>query len=357
MEKFYLEVPGISRKEEALAFVNEFYECHSEINGTGSLVRYREDYEAWLQKLNQDYTRVPSEEKVPARTYFLIRVNDDKIIGMINIRLSLNEKLRNYGGNIGYCIRPKERGKGYNKINLYLGLKVCDRYGIDTVLMDADLDNPASWKTMEALGGVRKREYYDDVYSHCTVVDYHIDVKKALAEHPEYENYVFHDVDEYDEIIIKKMETDDEIKGKAYVQYKAWHEAYPGIVDPEALEKLTLEKCEEIAFRYRDGLIVAKDKDHVIGFVGYGNREEEPSDMGEVFSLYVLKEYYGKGVGKRLMEAALIELKEYPQICLWVLKENERAIRFYHKCGFTESGEEKFNPYVKAQEIRMIYQL
>ena len=44
---------------------------------------------------------------------------------MINIRLALNESLKKYGGNIGYCIRPVERGKGYNKINLYLGLKIC----------------------------------------------------------------------------------------------------------------------------------------------------------------------------------------------------------------------------------------
>ena len=31
---------------------------------------------------------------------------------------------------------------------------------------------------------------YDDVYAHCTVVDYNIDVKKALQEHPEYENMI-----------------------------------------------------------------------------------------------------------------------------------------------------------------------
>ena len=28
-------------------------------------------------------------------------------------------------------------------------------------------------------------------------------------------------------IIIKRMETDEEIKGKAFVQWKTWHEAYP----------------------------------------------------------------------------------------------------------------------------------
>jgi hypothetical protein len=54
--------------------------------------------------------------------------------------------------------------------------------------MDADLHNPASWKTMEAFGGVRIREYFDDIDAHCMVVDYNIDVRKALADHPEYED-------------------------------------------------------------------------------------------------------------------------------------------------------------------------
>ena len=192
MEKFLFEVPSIRRKEDAIAYINEFLEYHSQINGAGGLHRYLDDYEGWLQKLDADYKRVPDENKVPARTFFLIREEDDRIVGMINIRLALNERLSKYGGHIGYSIRPTERGKGYNKINLYLGLKVCDRYGIEKVFMDADLDNPASWKTMEALGGVRVREYYDDEDAHCIVVDYNIDVKKALAEHPEYEEYLAH---------------------------------------------------------------------------------------------------------------------------------------------------------------------
>ena len=99
---------------------------------------------------------------------------------MINIRLALNEKLKKFGGHIGYSIRPTERGKGYNKINLYLGLKVCQEYKIDKVLMDADKDNPASWKTMEALGGVNVREFFDEENSHCIVKDYEINVNESI---------------------------------------------------------------------------------------------------------------------------------------------------------------------------------
>lgn len=180
MEKFYYEIPSIARKNEAIEYINEFYEYKSDINGTGGLQRFLDNYEGWLEKLEEDYKREPNEEKVPARTYFLIRSNDNKIIGMINIRLALNERLKKYGGHIGYSIRPTERGKGYNKINLYLGLKICKEYGIEKVLMDADKENPASWKTMESLGGINIREYYDDENANCIVKDYEINVNDSI---------------------------------------------------------------------------------------------------------------------------------------------------------------------------------
>ena len=59
-------------------------------------------------------------------------------------------------------------------------------------------------------------------------------------------------------IVIKKMETDAEIKGKAYVHWKSWQEAYSGIVDQRYLDSLTLDKCEKIAFRRTDNVIIAK---------------------------------------------------------------------------------------------------
>ena len=188
MERLYFEIPTVKRKDDATEYINEFYKYNSHINGVGGLYRYLDDYNGWLEKLEADYVRVPDEKKVPARTYFLVRESDKRIVGMINIRLTLNEDLSKHGGHIGYSIRPTERGKGYNKINLYLGLKVLDTFGVKTAFLDADLDNPASWKTMEALGGVRVREYFDDEEAHCTVVDYNIDVKKALEEHKEFEN-------------------------------------------------------------------------------------------------------------------------------------------------------------------------
>lgn len=180
MEQFYFEVPNINRKDDAIAYIKEFYEYKSDIQGTGGLQKFLDNYENWLEQLQKNYTIIPNEKRVPSKTYFFIRNNDNKIIGTINIRLTLNENLKKFGGHIGYSIRPTERGKGYNKINLYLGLKVCQKYGIKTVLMDAAKNNPASWKTIEALNGINTKEFFDNEHTHCIIKDYEIDVNKSI---------------------------------------------------------------------------------------------------------------------------------------------------------------------------------
>ncbi len=156
------------------------------------------------------------------------------------------------------------------------------------------------------------------------------------------------------EITIKKIETPEEIKGKAYVHWKVWHEAYPGLVSRDYLNRFTLEKSERMAATWTDGILIAKDGERVVGFVGYGDRGEEAPGTGEIFALYVLSEYYGTGLGRRLMDAGLERLTAYTQVCLWVLKENKRAIRFYEKCGFGADGQEMYSSAIEAAEIRMV---
>ena len=181
MERFYLEEPTIERKQDAIEYVLEHKKYASPINGSASLTKYIDQYENWLIRLENKKNNITEEGLVPARTYFLIRENDNKIIGMISIRLTLNDKLKRHGGHIGYGIRPTERGKGYNKINLYLGLQKCQEFGLDKVILDANIDNIASWKTMEALNGKRIKTYLEE-NDNLTFVRYEIDVLEALEK-------------------------------------------------------------------------------------------------------------------------------------------------------------------------------
>ena len=141
---------------------------------------------------------------------------------------------------------------------------------------------------------------------------------------------------------IKPMETEAEIDGKGYVHFKAWHETYTKLVDAAYMSGMTEEACRRIAHKRTDHILVAKDGERVIGFVGYGaSRDAGLSGCGEIFALYVLAEYQGQRVGYALMNTALEKLSDYRRIALWVLKGNDKAIRFYERYGFCLDGTEK----------------
>ena len=172
-----LVFPSITYKEKAIEYIREFYEYGSEINGSGSLDQYLKEstYEAWIEKVirDLDIANIP-EGKVPAITYFYIRESDDKIVGMINIRLALNDFLRTEGGHIGYSVRPTERRRHYGTEILAAALKVCDTIGIKEVLVSCDKSNPASAGVIKNCGGQLKREFYSETY-HAIVQMYKIE--------------------------------------------------------------------------------------------------------------------------------------------------------------------------------------
>lgn len=138
MERLRHVVPSMEYMEKGIDYIQEHINVGSHINGSGGLDRYLDNYQGWLDKLEQDRMCIPNEQRVPAEIYYLVN-EQDRIIGMINIRLCLNERLMKCGGHIGYGIRPSERNKGYNKINLYLALLRCQSLGIKEVILDCDV--------------------------------------------------------------------------------------------------------------------------------------------------------------------------------------------------------------------------
>ena len=192
MEKFHLEKPSPRRKTEALAYLEEHVLYNSYMNGTGGMDKCLFDttYEQWLEELtlktNPSY--MDTIGWAPSITFFLIRETDDKIIGMLNLRYNLTEKIIKLGGShIGYGIRPSERGKGYSKINLYLGLLEEEKLGEDSVLLECTADNIASNKTIQALGGVLEKSAIDPYDGELTNY-YWIDVASSIEKYKD--NYM-----------------------------------------------------------------------------------------------------------------------------------------------------------------------
>ena len=156
-------------------------------------------------------------------------------------------------------------------------------------------------------------------------------------------------------IIIKTMETPEEIEGKSLVHWQTWREAYDDLLPADFQETMTLEKCRFFSQKYPENTLIAMDGKKVVGFISYGNFRDEAIQAGEIIALYVLKDYYGKGVSKQLMHAAFVALDQFSEIYLWVLKDNKRAIAFYQKMGFTFDGQEQILDLGKpVKELRMM---
>jgi len=186
MEKFYLEEPTIKRKNDALEYLNELAEFGSELNGTGSMDRCLTGwtYEEFLveNEKRKDKNYAYSINRCPSKTFFFIRQNDNKIVGMINIRYDISQELlENGASHIGYSIRPTERRKGYNKIQLYLGLLEEQKIGVKRVLLNCTVDNIGSNKSILSLGGVLEKTELDK--NDNTLTNYYwIDVDKSISE-------------------------------------------------------------------------------------------------------------------------------------------------------------------------------
>jgi len=163
MSDLYLEFPSKKRENDAKAYLREFIESGSLINGMGNLDE-AESFDEWLT-MTRDYHEGKNlpDDWVRSSEYFLIRKEDDRIVGMANIRHEQNDFLIEHGyGHIGYGIRPSERRKGYATKILALALGKCAELGISEVHVGSLEDNIGSRKVIEKNGGVFYQKLIND---------------------------------------------------------------------------------------------------------------------------------------------------------------------------------------------------
>ena len=195
MEKIFLEIPTINRKQEALDYLAENVKYNSDLNGTGgmNMCLSGSTYEEWLLELKkrEDIQYLKKINRCQSKTFFVVRESDDKIVGMINVRYNIsNDKLKTWASHIGYGIRPTERRKGYAKIALYLGLLEEQKLGEEKILLECTVDNIGSNKTILALGGELEKTEFDE-YDNTMTNYYWINVNDAIEKNYEhYKNYI-----------------------------------------------------------------------------------------------------------------------------------------------------------------------
>jgi GNAT superfamily N-acetyltransferase len=62
--------------------------------------------------------------------------------------------------------------------------------------------------------------------------------------------------------------------------------------------------------------------------------------LGDLYALYLDPDHWGRGIGTALHATALDRLvtHDFTHAGLWILDGNRRALRFYHRHGWTDTG-------------------
>ena len=145
--------PTAEYGQQILAYRKAFLDSGDSMDGTDGL-RRMEDPEKWIEqsRLGKDPDTAP-EGRVPATQYMLLREEDQKIVGMLQIRHVLNDYLAKYGGHIGYSVAPDERRKGYAGKMLARAKDFLSSFGFTEINVACLPDNEASRKTILSNGG------------------------------------------------------------------------------------------------------------------------------------------------------------------------------------------------------------
>ena len=157
MNRIQLIVPSYQYIEDIERFRDEIISSNdsSMFAGCGFLSHYP-NVKDWIDAVHSysNPLTCPSD-KVPSNVYLGIRLEDNMIVGIIDLRHHINTPiLSTWGGHIGYSVRPSERRKGYGYELLKLNLINATDKGLEKVLVTCDDDNIASQRTILKNGGI-----------------------------------------------------------------------------------------------------------------------------------------------------------------------------------------------------------
>ncbi|MBQ8210151.1 MAG: GNAT family N-acetyltransferase [Clostridia bacterium] len=157
---FFLVEPSEEYAEQIAEYKQACLDANSSMDGCGPLRRCETttDYIAECQKYTSPDT-LP-EGLVIATQFLYIRKDDNCLVGMIQVRHYFNDYLSEFGGNIGYSIKPNERRKGYATSMLNAVLPYCKEIGLDKILISCIDGNIGSEKTILNNGGVYESTVY-----------------------------------------------------------------------------------------------------------------------------------------------------------------------------------------------------
>lgn len=154
--------PDSGWKNEAMDYRQEHFDNKEFVINGSELLDKTDSYEQWLTDIgNNASPETVNPEWVLTDTFFAVRKDDKKIVGIIDLRHELKGFLMDFG-NIGYSVRPSERRKGYGSRMFFLILEEARKCGLKELYVSVDRDNLPSAKIIRKNGGKYNRSFVHD---------------------------------------------------------------------------------------------------------------------------------------------------------------------------------------------------
>jgi predicted acetyltransferase/purine-nucleoside phosphorylase len=157
--------PTLEYVNDIMAMRQELLDANDEFGyfaGCNGLQNF-DNAESWIKQVESRASKENCKEgSVPSNVYLAVRISDNKIVGIIDLRHHINHPiLGTWGGHVGYSIRPSERRKGYGREVLRRHISNCKEFGLEKILLTCDERNKASEKVILSNGGI-----FESIYEH-----------------------------------------------------------------------------------------------------------------------------------------------------------------------------------------------
>ena len=149
----------------------------------------------------------------------------------------------------------------------------------------------------------------------------------------------------------------------AKVHVASWQAAYKGLMPDDFLANLSVERrktqWQQWLGQNEQVIMVYEENNKIVGFLSAGKARDSDlnNHVAELYTLYLLLDFWGKGYGKKLYQETLKELtaRGFTELVLWVLDTNTRGQTFYQGRGLTPDGQKKSETWqngVTLNEVR-----
>lgn len=148
------------------------------------------------------------------------------------------------------------------------------------------------------------------------------------------------------QVLRLRVAADTDLRSVATIHHRSTHAGYSAFLPPQILETITIEsRLPRWQERFADEhhIIIASDGECDIGFAYVIDSPEfrvREQDDPELSHLFVVPEYWNRGVGRALCEAACTHVRENGavRLLIWTFTANEQARSAYERWGFELDG-------------------